>query len=135
MPESPVPSSPSSAKSPDYASLVRLLVEPLLESPGSLKINCEQANQSKRVWIRVAFEGAEQGRVFGRGGRNIQAIRRLLDVAAKEANQSVYLDIYGSQDRHRQDDRRDRGSDDKRRSRKPRSRNFSPPKPVGKSRS
>lgn len=49
-----------------------------------------------KAWVRLAFEGEDKGRVFGRGGRNIQAIRTVIEAAAKAANQSVYLDIYGS---------------------------------------
>jgi hypothetical protein len=35
--------------------------------------------------------------VFGRGGRNIQAIRTVIQAAAQAAGQSVHLDIYDSQ--------------------------------------
>ncbi len=83
------PSSP-----PDYLELVEFLVESLLESPESLSIDCEQVNNNQRVWVRVAFEGADTGRVFGRGGRNLQAIRSVLQTAAAAAGQSLYLDVY-----------------------------------------
>ena len=78
---------------PDYVSLVRFLVEPFLESPESLSIDCEKSSKA-RVWIRLAFEGEDKGRVFGRGGRNIQAIRTVIKAAAQAAGQSVHLDIY-----------------------------------------
>jgi predicted RNA-binding protein YlqC (UPF0109 family) len=81
--------------SPDYVGLVRFLVQPFLESPESLSVDCEISG-GRRAWIRVAFEGADKGRVFGRGGRNIQAIRTVIAAAAEAAGQSVYLDIYGS---------------------------------------
>lgn len=80
---------------PDYTALVRFLVLPFLESPSSLKIDCEILPSQPKVWIRLAFEGEDKGRVFGRGGRNIQAIRTVIEAAAKAAGQSVYLDIYG----------------------------------------
>lgn len=86
---------PGQAPMPDYAALVRFLVQPFLESPNSLKVDCEIIPSKPRVWIRVAFEGEDKGRVFGRGGRNIQAIRTVIEAAAKAAGQSVYLDIYG----------------------------------------
>jgi predicted RNA-binding protein YlqC (UPF0109 family) len=79
---------------PDYASLVRFLLEPFLESPNSLSVDCEKLNAQERVWIRLAFEGEDKGRVFGRGGRNIQAIRTVIQAAAKAVGQSAYLDIY-----------------------------------------
>lgn len=84
------------AKLPDYVGLVRFLLEPFLESPNSLSIDCEVLNAA-RVWLRIAFEGEDKGRVFGRGGRNIQAIRTVITAAATTAGHSVYIDIYGSQ--------------------------------------
>ncbi|NET60385.1 MAG: KH domain-containing protein [Symploca sp. SIO2E6] len=83
--------------SPDYVGLIRFLVEPLLESPASLSIHCEMSSKA-RVWIRLAFGGDDKGRVFGRGGRNIQAIRTVLKAAAQAAGQSVHLDIYDDSD-------------------------------------
>lgn len=86
---------PAKAAVPDYAALVTFLVQPFLESPNSLKVDCEIIPSKPRVWIRVAFEGEDKGRVFGRGGRNIQAIRTVIEAAALAAGQAVYLDIYG----------------------------------------
>lgn len=80
---------------PDYTQLVRFLVQPFLESPNSLSIDCEFSPNTARVWLRVAFEGEDKGRVFGRGGRNIQSIRTVIAAAAALAGHSVYLDIYG----------------------------------------
>ena len=84
------------AKQPDYVGLVRFLIEPFLESPSSLSVDCE-VSHTARVWLRIAFEGEDKGRVFGRGGRNIQAIRTVIAAAATTAGHSVYIDIYGSQ--------------------------------------
>ena len=81
---------------PDYAGLVRFLVEPFLESPTALSVDCERSASKGRVWIRLAFEGADKGRVFGRGGRNIQAIRMVIQAVAQAAGQSAHLDIYES---------------------------------------
>lgn len=85
------------AKELDYAGLVKFLIQPFLESPDSLSVDCEFFASTSRVWIRVAFEGEDKGRVFGRGGRNIQSIRTVITAAAALAGYSVYLDIYGSQ--------------------------------------
>ncbi|HEY9907051.1 MAG TPA: KH domain-containing protein [Thermosynechococcaceae cyanobacterium] len=82
---------------PDYAALVRMLVEPFLEQPSALKVDCEVSQARARVWVRLAFESADKGRVFGRGGRNIQAIRTVLGAAAQTVGHSAHLDIYGTQ--------------------------------------
>lgn len=99
----PVPH-PSSQATPDYGGLVQFLVKPFLEQPDSLRVDCEVSHGKAKVWVRVAFEGADKGRVFGRGGRNIQAIRTVLEAAAHAAGYSAHLDIYGSQPHGRQED-------------------------------
>lgn len=85
---------------PDYPGLVQFLIRPFLESPDSLSWDCEESNHNQRVWIRLAFEGTDKGRVYGRGGRNLQAIRTVLATAAAAAGQSLYLDIYESPESH-----------------------------------
>jgi predicted RNA-binding protein YlqC (UPF0109 family) len=86
----------SPSANPNYDGLVRFLVQPFLESPESLSVDCEISHTLQRAWIRIAFESTDKGKVFGRGGRNIQAIRTVIAAAAEVAGQSVYLDIYGS---------------------------------------
>lgn len=95
MPE-PDLDSASIPNSPDYGELVKFLVLPFLELPESLRVDCEVSPTKSKVWVRLAFEGSDKGRVFGRGGRNIQAIRTVLEAAAKVAGYSAYLDIFGS---------------------------------------
>jgi uncharacterized protein len=87
--------------SPDYVGLVKFLVQPFLESPESLSVDCEISQTLKRAWVRVAFEDTDKGKVFGRSGRNIQSIRSVIAAAAELAGQSVYLDIYGSSSQSR----------------------------------
>lgn len=105
--------------SPNYPQLVQFLVEPFLDSPELLSIDCEQLNNNQRVWVRLAFDNKERGKVFGRGGRNIQAIRTVLETAASSAGQFLYLDIYESQEKSSTRDasggtpREHRGSDSK----------------------
>ncbi len=82
--------------SPNYVGLVKFLMQPFLETPESLSVDCEISSTLKRAWIRIAFESSDKGKVFGRGGRNIQAIRTVIAAAAELTGQSVYLDIYGS---------------------------------------
>lgn len=84
---------PTSTTQTDYSVLVRFLVEPFLEASDTLSVDCE-TNASGKVWIRIAFSGTDKGRVFGRGGRTIQSIRTVLEMAGKATNQSVYLEIF-----------------------------------------
>jgi uncharacterized protein len=82
--------------SPDFSGLVKFLVEPFLDSPDSLRIDCEQNSVQAKVWIRVAFSGDERGKVFGRGGRNIQAIRNVVRATAALWGWSAYFDVFGA---------------------------------------
>lgn len=86
---------PNSASSPHYEELVKFLLVPFVESPESLKVDCERSSGSSKVWVRVAFDSTDKGRVFGRGGRNLHAVRSTLAALAKVAGESVFLDIYG----------------------------------------
>ncbi len=81
---------------PDLPELVRFLVEPFLDSPDSLRIDCEENAVQAKMWIRIAFKGDERGKVFGRGGRNIQAIRTIVRATAALSGWSAYVDVYGT---------------------------------------
>jgi len=80
---------------PDFLGLVRFLIEPFLDTPESLKIDCEENGGLSKVWIRVAFNEAERGKVFGRGGRNVQAVRNVVRATAALSGWSAYFDVYG----------------------------------------
>lgn len=83
--------------SPDYERLVRFLLEPLLESPDALCVDCENFKNQPKVWLRLAFEQTDKGRAFGRGGRNLQAIKTLVETTAMAAGKTLYLDVHGVQ--------------------------------------
>ncbi|MBE9192285.1 KH domain-containing protein [Gloeocapsopsis crepidinum LEGE 06123] len=85
----------SQVSTPDYTKLVKFLIQPFLENPDSLSVDCEVSQSNRKVWVRVAFESEDKGKIYGRGGRNIQAIRTVIAAAGAIAEQSVYLDIYG----------------------------------------
>jgi uncharacterized protein len=71
-----------------------------------MSIDCEYTLDRHRVWIRVAVGTADRDTAFGRGGRNIQAVRTVLQAAAAAVGQSIHLDVYGSNtsSRHRDSD-------------------------------
>ena len=85
------------AGSPDYEKLVRFLIEPFLENPQTLSVNSEINSSNRKIWLRIAFDKGDRGKVFGRGGRNIQAIRTAIKTAAEAHNDSVFLDIYSDE--------------------------------------
>jgi uncharacterized protein len=108
--------------SPDFPGLVRFLVEPFLGTPDSLRIDCEKNTVQSKVWIRVAFKGEERGKVFGRGGRNIQAIRTIVRATAALSGWSAYVDVYGDSEHEGGGDQRPRSGPPRRSPDKPKPR-------------
>ena len=94
---------------PNYIGLVRFLLEPFLENSESLHADCEYLPSTNKIWLRVAFDIEDKGKVFGRGGRNIQAIRTILQTAATKVQHSLHLDIFGSDRPSDRDGSSDRG--------------------------
>lgn len=83
------------AGTPNYEGLVSFLMKPFLDSPEALKTDVERLSDKQRVLLRVAFSPDDRGRMFGRGGRNIQAIRTVLQATAALYDERVSLDVYG----------------------------------------
>ena len=84
------------AEYPDYEQLVRFLFQPFLSAAESLSVDCEYTLERNRVWVRVAVASIDQEAAFGRGGRNIQAIRTVLQSAATAVGKSLHLDVHGA---------------------------------------
>ena len=119
MPNKTKLSGGQTASSPNYEKLARFLIEPFLEDPQSLSINSETNSNNKKIWLRIAFDNSDRGKVFGRGGRNIQAIRTTIKTAATAHNESVFLDIYSDEPSNDDSDGRRRDSGNSRRRKSP----------------
>jgi len=71
-------------------------MHPFLDKPEQLKFHVENLAGGKKLWLRAAFdEDEDKGRVFGRGGRNIKAVRTVLAAAAKLSSMTVNLSVFG----------------------------------------
>ena len=79
---------------PDYNALIKFLLQPLLTRPDELRVDFEANSKSDRLWIRVALDPDDRGRVFGKGGRTIQAIRTVVMAAAQEVGQRAYFEVF-----------------------------------------
>lgn len=94
---------------PDYEQLVKFLFQPFLSAPEAIGVDCEYTIDRQRIWLRVAVATPDRDTAFGRGGRNIQAIRTVLQAAATAVGQSIYLDVYGHTSNSRPMDSSDNG--------------------------
>ncbi|NJM97409.1 MAG: KH domain-containing protein [Phormidesmis sp. RL_2_1] len=83
-------------------------MDPFLDKPEALKFHSETLAGGKKLWLRAAFdEDEDKGRVFGRGGRNIQAVRTVLAAAAELSGMTVNISVFGEPEAERSE----RGTD------------------------
>jgi predicted RNA-binding protein YlqC (UPF0109 family) len=77
----------------DTEALVRYLVESLVDVPEAVKISVTQSDDS--VSFMVELDPSDVGKVIGRGGRTIKAIRTLARAAGSTENRQVEVDVVG----------------------------------------
>ena len=71
--------------------LVRYMAESLVDDPESVEVREVQNRSGTTLELRVA--DADMGRVIGKGGRIVNAMRSLVDVAAEKQGRRVRLDV------------------------------------------
>ena len=76
----------------DLVGLVRTLVEPIIEYKDDLEIlESEQGDDARLIEVRVNDE--DTGKVIGRQGRVIKAIRTIARAAASRAGEHVDVEL------------------------------------------
>ncbi|MBP6440748.1 MAG: KH domain-containing protein [Candidatus Accumulibacter sp.] len=71
--------------------LIRFLAESLVEQPDRVNVYVKETRRETIIKLQVAQ--GDVGRVVGRGGRVANAMRSLLDVAARHHKKPVLLEI------------------------------------------
>jgi len=77
----------------DTEGLVRYLVESLVDVPEAVKITVTETDDS--VAFQIELDPSDVGKVIGRGGRIIKAIRTLARAAGSTDNRQVEVDVVG----------------------------------------
>lgn len=72
----------------DIAGLVRSVVEPLIEFADELEVTSE-VDENGHVLVEIRVNEADAGKVIGRQGRVIKAIRTLARAAGSRSNAHV----------------------------------------------
>ena len=99
---SDTPKTEGSQREIDFEAIARFLMGPFLDKPEELKFHVEKLARGKKLWLRAAFnEDEDKGRVFGRGGRNIKAMRNVMMAAAKQLDMTVNLNVFGEPEAER----------------------------------
>lgn len=71
--------------------LIQLLVEQLVNNPGAVEIKEAQVDAASVIELRVAKE--DLGRVIGKQGRTVHALRTILNAIALRNNRKVILQV------------------------------------------
>jgi uncharacterized protein len=75
----------------DYTELVGYIVKSIVSKPDDVKVSLVEGDRTNRVEVTLAPE--DVGKVIGRGGRNIDAIRSVVRAAALKNHDRVVVEI------------------------------------------
>ena len=76
----------------DAAGLVRVLVEPIVEHKDELEV-FESVMENGEILVEIGINEEDAGKVIGRQGRVIKAIRTLVCAAASRAGERVEVEL------------------------------------------
>ena len=79
------------APTADYSELVRTLVTPLLSEPEKLEVS--ESRTDEVISLTFSVHPKDTGRVIGRGGSSITAIRQVVEFAGQNNQEQVTLDL------------------------------------------
>jgi predicted RNA-binding protein YlqC (UPF0109 family) len=75
----------------DYTDLVSYVIKAIVSKPEDVKVSMVEGERTNRVEVTLASE--DVGKVIGRGGRNIDAIRAVVRAAALKNHDRVMVEI------------------------------------------
>ena len=86
----------------DYIALVKLIAESLVTKAEAVEItSSKEENGPLRILIHVAEE--DTGRVIGRRGATINAVRQIVRVASAKSGENVEVDVAETAERKPQE--------------------------------
>ena len=75
----------------DYSELVGYIIKSIVAHPDDVSITMVEGERTNRVEVSLSEE--DVGKVIGRGGRNIDAIRAVVRAAALKNHDRVVVEI------------------------------------------
>ncbi len=76
----------------DYAGLVEYIVKNIVESPDAVVVDGNSRRHRSQT-VEVRLDPADVGRVIGKGGKNIEAIRAVVKAAAIKDHTRVNVEV------------------------------------------
>ncbi len=85
----------------DYKALVEFVARQIAEKPDEVQVNAFERGHGT-IAIKVKMADEDMGRLIGKAGRNIEALRTLVRVASLRERKRVFVDMATSrEERHR----------------------------------
>lgn len=81
----------------DYAGLVEYIVKNIVENPDAVEVDGNSRRHRSQT-IEVRLDPSDVGRVIGKGGKNIEAIRAVVKAAAIKEHQRVNVEVVTDDD-------------------------------------
>ncbi|MDA8332775.1 MAG: KH domain-containing protein [Candidatus Dormibacteraeota bacterium] len=76
---------------PDYGELVSYMVKQIVSEPDQVQVVTEQ--DAHRASVRIATAPGDLGKVIGRNGRHIEAIRMVVRAASLRSRDRVQVEV------------------------------------------
>ena len=76
---------------PDYGELVRYMVQQMVSQPDAVEVAVEQ--EAQRVTVRIRTAPEDLGKLIGRGGRHIEAVRMVVRAASLRSRDRVSIEV------------------------------------------
>jgi predicted RNA-binding protein YlqC (UPF0109 family) len=89
----------------DYAGLVEFIVKNIVEKPEAVEVDGNSRRHRSQT-VEVRLDPTDVGRVIGKGGKNIEAIRAVVKAAAIKDHQRVNVEVITEDDLDDQGDYR-----------------------------
>lgn len=76
---------------PAYGELVRYMVQQMVSQPDAVEVAVEE--DGHRVTVRISTAPDDLGKLIGRGGRHIEAVRMVVRAASLRPRDRVYVEV------------------------------------------
>ena len=84
----------------DYAGLTKHIVSNIVDTPEAVEVTAE--DRGRGLVIEVAVADGDMGKVIGKGGRNIEAVRAVVRAAGLRQHERVQVELREDEDERAQ---------------------------------
>lgn len=76
----------------DFEGFLKDVLTPMVDHPEALKVEVKGEGRKREIWIHA--EASDRGRIIGKSGRMISALRTLVKAAGEKGHLNVNLELF-----------------------------------------